>query len=286
MKKKTSLAFLLIMFLSACPSLCAYMPPSFHVGRTSALFSTPPSDDERQSKPTPSSLDPKVKPLKNELITIAEKTRRGFTASRDERKKVERIVMDLSLCSPTQDPAAAYYGEDIRSGSDEHLGMGATLSGKWTLIYTDAPDITSLEGGPLSPAKLGRIGQECTPPFIKNVIEWKKPDWASSLPFSGTKSSRILQKVCCKGSSNASKPTVVDLTLVGLEISGESENEDGTIDSTGPAAFFENFPVKLEGPLSLTFGRFEILYLDDDMRITRTYQGFTAVNVRDESEWF
>ena len=69
----------------------------------------------------------------------------------------------------------------------------------------------------IGPAKLGRIGQECSPPFIKNVIEWKRPDWASSLPFSGTKSSRVLQKVCCKGSSNPSKPAVVDLKLVGLE---------------------------------------------------------------------
>ena len=82
-------------------------------------------------------------------------------------------------------------------------------------------------------------------------------------------------------------PTVVDLKLVGLEIiSGASENEGGMIDSSGPASFFQNFPVTLEGPLSLTFGQFEVLYLDDDMRITRTFQGFTAVNVREKTEWF
>jgi hypothetical protein len=128
---------------------------------------------------------------------------------------------------------------------------------------------------------LGRIGQECSPPYIKNVIEWKRPDWASSLPLSGSDSDRVLQKVCCKGSANKNKPSTVDLKLVGLEITGdENGNSNG-----GPAALFRNFPVELEGPLSLTFGKFDILYLDDDMRITRTYQGYTAINVRGD-EWF
>lgn len=139
----------------------------------------------------------------------------------------------------------------------------------------------------VGPAKLGRIGQQCSPPFIKNVIEWKRPDWAASLPFSGNESSRILQKVCCTGSADASDPAAVNLKLVGLEITADAgEKEGGVVRSSGPAAFFENFPVSLEGPLSLAFGRFEVLYLDRDMRITKTFQGFTAVNVRDETEWF
>lgn len=56
---------------------------------------------------------------------------------------MKQIVNELSAVSPTDEPAAAYY-------KDVSFGSGTTLSGKWTLIYTDAPDITSLEGGPLS----------------------------------------------------------------------------------------------------------------------------------------
>jgi hypothetical protein len=81
--------------------------------------------------------------LKDDLIALADKTRRGFNASRTERKQMKQIVNELSSYSPTKEPAAAYYGEEV-------VGSGSTLSGKWTLIYTDAPDITSLEGGPLS----------------------------------------------------------------------------------------------------------------------------------------
>ena len=135
------------------------------------------------------------------------------------------------------------------------------------------------------PAKLGKIGQECSPPYIKNVIEWNRPDWASSLPFSGNEGDRVLQKVCCTGTANKSKPTTVDLKLVGLELIGTNASDEIDNSNGGPAAFFKNFPVELEGPLSLTFGKFEILYLDDEMRITRTYQGYTAINMRTE-EWF
>ena len=166
----------------------------------------------------------------------------------------------------------------------------STLAGKWTLIYTDAPDITSLDiEGPFSTAKLGRIGQECNPPTIKNVIEWTRPDWPSFLPFSGKESSRVLQKVCCEGTASKDNPLAVDLKLVGLEISGEDGAADDNINpfrSNGPATLLEKNPVNLKGPLSAPFGKFEIIYLDDDMRITKTYQGFYAVNIRENTEWF
>lgn len=167
------------------------------------------------------------------------------------------------------------------------------------MIYTDAPDITSLDsGGPFATAKLGRIGQECNPPSIKNVIEWLPPDWASSLPFiSYDESSRVLQKVCCEGSATPQYPKVVNLKLVGLELLGEKGTESGDGDEGsrnigfnsifgGPAALLETNPLKLRGPLAAPFGKFEILYLDDDMRITKTYQGYVAVNVREADPWF
>jgi hypothetical protein len=164
------------------------------------------------------------------------------------------------------------------------------------LIYSDAPDITSLDnGGPFATAQLGRIGQECNPPSIKNVIEWQRPEWAASLPFSGNELSRVLQKVCCEGVASSS--TTVDLSIVGLEINGRetssgesSSGSNGLMNSilNGPSAFFESNPLDLKGPLTAPFGKFDILYLDDDMRITKTYQGYYAVNTRisKEDEWF
>lgn len=219
--------------------------------------------------------------LKDDLVALAASTRRGFVASRKDRDRAKRIIHELSKLSPTDEPAAAYYTNNAQATSED----GPSLAGKWTLLYTDAPDITSLDS-PVSIQKLGRIGQECNPPLIKNVIEWKRPDWASSFPFSGDDNSRILQKVVTEGSSSPADNPTVDLKLVGFEISGTNDNGSiGSDTMNGPAAFFEQNPIKLQGPLKGPFGKFDILYLDDDMRITKTYQGYYAVNIREE-EWF
>lgn len=243
-------------------------------------------------------LDPRAVALKDELLALATSTRRGFSASRSDRDAAKKIINDLSIYSPTDEPAAAYYinGGSERTGSEKSdRGISGTISGKWTLAYTDAPDITSLEGGPFSTAKLGKIGQECTPPSIKNVIEWKRPDWAAALPLSGGDSSRVLQKVCCEGTASPNDPNFVDLKIVGLDLLGTSKGGDADTGGSsifgrnimdGPAGFFKESPIELRGPLKAPFGKFEILYLDFDMRIIQTYQGFLNVNIREEKEWF
>jgi hypothetical protein len=98
---------------------------------------------EKEYIQTSSDRSAKVDRLKDDLIALADKTRRGFSASRSEKNKMKEIVRELSLLSMTDEPAAAYYEE-------QNHESGSSLSGKWTLIYTDAPDITSLEGGVLS----------------------------------------------------------------------------------------------------------------------------------------
>ena len=115
-----------------------------------------------------------VSNLKREFIELADRTNRGFTASAADKKKANDLVRSLKLLQTISDPARTYYDpsatSSVSSGND---GSKNSISGKWTLIYTDAPDITGLDTSrnPFSTAKLGRIGQECTPPYIKNVIE-------------------------------------------------------------------------------------------------------------------
>lgn len=238
--------------------------------------------------------------LKDELLDLAEKTHRGFRASKDERKRAQQIVKELSDMNPTKEPASSYYEAGSTSSSLD--SDTADLAGKWTLVYTDAPDITSLESGPLSTAQLGRIGQECSPPFIKNVIEWTKPEFARSLslPFSGLDDDRILQKVVCEASATPSNPTAVDLKLVGLDIVGgrgdkgddnADEGESNNIISriqAGPAGLVGRTPFELRGFVKAPFGKFKVLYLDEAMRIIETYQGYLAINCRQMpgEEWF
>ncbi len=238
--------------------------------------------------------DESTKRIKDELLELASITNRGFSASRKQKDEARKLCDKLRTVNPTQEPLYPYYAES------EKLSGEPSLAGKWTLVYTDAPDITTLDSGPLSAAKLGRIGQECDPPLIKNVIEWLKPDWAANLPFStGAGKSRVLQKVCTEASASPSNPFRANLKVVGLDLVGDTDGNSGNEGTDenkpsfgpfpeSPAKFFEDNPLELRGPLKTPFGSFEVLYLDEDLRIIKTYQGFLAVNTRQKSgeEWF
>lgn len=241
--------------------------------------------------------------LKDDLLALAESTNRGFEASREEKRKVKDIVEKLAKLNPTAEPAASYYddGDKKSYDADGDNSSEPDLAGKWTLIYTDAPDITSLDtsNNPLATSKLGRIGQLCAPPYIKNVIEWKRPDIAKSLPFelpfSGSDDDRVLQKVVTEASAKPSDPLTVDLKIAGLELVGDRADEDDDDNSNflsriqaGPAGIIGPTPLELRGFLTAPFGRFKVKYLDEEFRIIETYQGFLACNVRQMpgEEWF
>lgn len=269
--------------------------------QTSALFykdesvAMEESNSEEESNSVPTSnptitLNAEALKAKAELLNLADITKRGFSASQDQRKRVNELAKILEKYNPTSEPASPFYKDPP---TDDFLGP--TICGKWTLMYTDAPDITSLDGGPFATAKLGRIGQECSPPFIKNVIEWKRPNWAKTLPFSGTDESKVLQKVACEGQASREDPLIVDLKIAGLDLLGvsgfdkdglESSGGDNPSATGGPGKFFEENPVELRGLFRAPFGKFKILYLDEDMRVTRTGQNFLTVNVRNEQDWF
>lgn len=144
------------------------------------------------------------------------------------------------------------------------------LGGNWTLIYTDAPDIIGIPSSPLS--ELGRIGQEIDPASgtIANVIEYVPSQLARSLPLGDRASSDLLvQRVFTD--YRASSPTSVELDIKGLGFFPER------VFGLDVPSFVR---LKQEGPLSLPFGRFEVLYLDEDIRIVKTGQGWTSINRR------
>jgi hypothetical protein len=305
MTVRTAVVLLTITTLQL--SVLAFSPSAITQNRNSwrqsSLSSTPSGswvggayDPETQTSSSPkteatSSDIEKASQLKQALLTLAAETKRGFKATSKQRQRARELIFQLGDLNPTAEPARAYYPDSISSGTTSSIPAGPGLTGKWTLAYTDAPDITSLDSGPNSVATLGRIGQECKPPTIKNVIEWKRPEWAASLPFSGTDDSRVLQKVVTSASASPDKPTIVDLKLAGFEVSTDSDNQEEdlpqAIQSKGLiAGLLQARPVNVQG-LKAPFGQFEILYLDDELRIilTRTY---VAVNLRmsTDNEWF
>ena len=216
---------------------------------------------------------------KAELFRIGETTDRGFSCTRGQRSEAEKIITTLKNTQATA-PALA------------------DLEGKWTLVYTDAPDITGLSQQPA--ARLGRVGQEIARGegdsyVISNVIEWLRPRWLDRLPLGGfagrlvgeTDKGRVIQKVVTEGSERAgsSKSGVfVDLKIKGASFSPQGEDDEL------PVAFqiLRDRPVDLRGGITLPFGSFEILYRDEALRIIKTSNGHYAVNAKDDitSSWF
>jgi flagellar hook-associated protein FlgK len=259
------------------------------------LFSSSSSRDIQNDDDAKNEM--KISKLKRDLTSLATQTRRGFEATSQDRKAALSIINQLARYNPTLEPAAAYYKTTNKSAASS---TAPSLAGKWTLLYTDAPDITSLQQNSL--AELGRIGQECEPPFIRNVIEWKKPAWAANLPLSGKqRESRLLQKVVTEASASADKPTTVNLAVAGLSIESSIQENDSSSTSTTTTNLLEQMeqegwlptllkksPINLQGPWRPPFGQFEILYLDDEFRMIRTGQGYVAVNRRHTAmeDWF
>ena len=262
-----------------------------------------------------------IQSLRQEIVELGKRTERGFKASRADRERAEKLIFDLAQYNRIREPVSTYYGNQQNVEMDHNKKDAATIKGKWTLIYTDAPDITGL-GVPSPFVTLGRIGQDCShPPYIANVIEWCAPSWAGNIPFlvgnnknSNASAARILQKVVTFGSAVPASPTVVDLNVAGLQLSAgnatmstsietsESKNnsndlrtaieEDGLIVGVLKQQQKDKPNIdllKLDESRQPPFGSFEILYLDDTLRITKTSRNHYAINVRIQSredEWF
>ena len=218
-------------------------------------------------------------------MDLGTKTKRGFSASSTDRNTANRLIQELKQYNPTAEPAAPYYSSSQKSPQSN---SNPSLAGAWTLLYTDAPDITSLDTAPT--ARLGRIGQDCTPPFITNVIEWKRPAWAAALPFSGSEKTRLLQKVVTKVTASLNEPMTLKLNLVGIEVLSDTGKETSlwkAVQESGVAAgLVQVKPINLKGKVEPYFGSCSILYLDDELRIIKTGQNFVAVNRREKEPWF
>lgn len=190
---------------------------------------------------------------KEALLSAISTLGRGFLAREVDQQEVTSLLQALSKFSPVEEPTAR-------------------LGGEWTLLYTDAPDILGIPTGPLSSLK--RIGQEidAVAGTITNVIEYEPSATAAQLAglIGGQVSEDMVVQRVITGYTPASA-TEVELKIRGLSF-------------TPTKVFGVEIPefarFKAEGPLSLPFGFFEILYMDDDLRIVQTRQGWYSINER------
>jgi hypothetical protein len=252
---------------------------------------------------------------KTKVQALAFRTQSGFQATPTDQRRMRFLIQQLALLNPTSEPAAAYYATQQTNATTtssttttQPSSSSSSLTGRWTLVYTDAPDILTLADNE-AVARVQRIGQECDTSTISNVIEWIAPRWINVLVPPNNSPQlpvRAIQKVVTQATASPDAPTKVNLRLQGLQVQWEfpmsthNENKDDRNDdtnsnsskrsssSTPPPWWPTPQNLRLQGPTTAPFGSFEILYLDNELRIIRTSQGYYAINRRNtpETEWF
>lgn len=117
------------------------------------------------------------------------------------------------------------------------------------------------------------VGQHIDPltAMIENVIEYGPTKWNPLVSFFGAETDRVQQRVLLsykrsgKQYSLLFKGTAIRLQRV-LGVNLRSQQ-----------------PLTLMPPLELPFGSFELLYIDNELRIVKTQQGFYALNQKMQS---
>ena len=179
----------------------------------------------------------------------------GFKSTAAERKDVRALIEALLEKAPA--PAET---------------TPADLDGRWRLVFSDAPDILGLRGGPLS--ELVFIGQDIdgAAGTVDNVIEYMPSQPMRSLFGSvGIDEDRIEQRVLLKFECTGGN-------TVNLKVSGTKLVPKRVFGGRISADRLQ--PPALQGPLTLPFGKFDVLYNDGDLRIVRTGPGYYGVNQR------
>jgi retinol dehydrogenase-14 len=181
--------------------------------------------------------------------------------------------MGLSSTQEQRREAIAHVQAFVKQFGDAPEALVGGLDGRWRLIFSDAPDITSLGAGPLQ--EVDFIGQEYDEAkgSCENIIRYRPPDAFGSLLSEDRLEQRVLLSYGKKPS--AQYPRRVELKVKGVKVI--PERVFGGLVKDLPA---------LGGPglLAVPFGAFDVLYNDGHMRIVKTSTGQYSVNVKEDAE--
>lgn len=246
-------------------SRCAPIPKRLRVYRQD-LVRMVQSDVQESSE-----ASNQVHALISKLLTECESCDRGFNATKSQQDSIRQLISEIKIYNPTKEPATSFYPDSMASNKDSE----ASLDGQWTLLWTDAPDILALKNqSPLS--EVGDIGQNylSREQKIENVIQWKPKEWVKA-SVGVCRNDDVEQRVVLRGKASPNNPSRVELSLEGIDV--EAKTVFGQ-------PFAPDLTLKVPFGLALPFGTFDVLYLDDCIRITRTLQGFYAINSRRPDE--
>lgn len=187
--------------------------------------------------------------LKRQVFAEGAALRRGTAMAPEQRAAFRALLERLAALNPTPRPAEAWA--DVSVG--DRVG---SLVGVWDLVWSDAPDVARPGG-----VKTGqRIAVDATGRrTITNVVEVPLP-WGTV-------------ELGVETLATPLSPTRVDLRIRGI---------DAKPSASWPwfVPFINLFDLLPKSDEGSPFGSFDVLYLDDSLRVTQTNSGYYTVNQR------
>lgn len=171
---------------------------------------------------------------KQRVVALCAAADRGFASSRAERAEIEAAIDELCTQNPTENPA-----------------QNLALRRCWKLIYTSAPDVSTLNANPL--VAVGAVYQDARDwPTIVNVID-STPRISSLAPAAIQADTATRLRVVTRAEPRS--PTRVGLTF-----------ERAEVQPLSLLGFSLPFPaLGLDLPQASSY--FEVRFLDDDVLV-------------------
>eukprot|EP00931_Biecheleriopsis_adriatica_P012101 TRINITY_DN113203_c0_g1_i1.p1 TRINITY_DN113203_c0_g1~~TRINITY_DN113203_c0_g1_i1.p1 ORF type:complete len:280 (+),score=18.86 TRINITY_DN113203_c0_g1_i1:23-841(+) len=184
--------------------------------------------------------------LKEQVIKKGAELQRGTSMTAKESGRFRELLLELAALNPTSKPAEAWGTVPGTS----------SLLGKWELVWSDAPDVARPESVKTEQEiALDGTGRRT----ITNIVEVPLP-W-------GTVELGVETLAMVTSSSE------IDLKIRGID----AKKSDSWPWFVPFINIFDLIPKSENGS---PFGSFQVLYLDESLRITKTNSGYYAVNKR------
>jgi len=188
--------------------------------------------------------------VKKKMLQLGASYDRGFGASPNARREMERVISELELLNDETDAARGIDGTGF-----------APLEGNWRMIWTTASDVLVLGASPIF--TVGAIYQLYEPPIVTNVIDLI-PRFQNLFPPNIAPSSLIRAQVQTRSSPRASYPMRVGLDFESVNVQPvELLGQDAGF--LPPLAF--DLPRLFELPDDV--GYFDVTFLDEELLIIK-----------------
>ncbi|CAL5223976.1 g6587 [Coccomyxa viridis] len=205
---------------------------------------------------------------------------RGFAANATAVKDTEAAIYSL-VGAAGGAPTLSYQAPEGGNGDKSTMSL---LSGTWRLVYSSAFASGSLGGfrpGPqaaLVPVTIGQVYQVIsTIATLDNVVEFYFRNQLPSLPGLPP-AEPIVATARLRHSLEIQSGSTVRITFENTEL--KTTGGLGGVLSRLPEVTLPQLPEQLQPSRRMRSSTFEVIYLDDDLRITRGDRGELRVFVR------